>query len=323
LTRSKARLAIAEGAGTAGLVLTVFGGGYLSEKLGATPAESAIIGTLAVVGAFVCILHAIGPLSGGHINPAVTISFLISREISKGDALAYIGAQLLGAAGGALSANLIWGSRMLSSGSSSVSGSGYVAEVLAAGGLIAVIHGTVRGGRADRVPIVVPSFIAAASFAAPFGFANPAVALAKTIAGHGPSYLALIGLIVCESGAAIVAAVGVKWLYAGHAGSQERSNDARDKPMVANLFEIVGSPGSEGTLDAAQQVVQRLIRPTDFVVRHEDGRLLVMIDSGDDDAVRSSLERRANEHLTLAFLAAGRPNASIALRPTNVTQAAS
>jgi len=304
------RRTLAEGAGTAGLVLTVFGSSHFATNAGASPAESAIIGTLAVVGTFVCVLHAVGSLTGGHINPAVTISFLSTGKINRRDALLYVLAQFVGAIGGALTANLIWGSAVISLGRSSVTGNGYIAECLAAGGLVAVIHGSVRGGNAGRLPFVVPSFIAAASFAAPFGFANPAVAIAKTIAGHGPSYLNLAGLVACEAIAAIAAAQIVKSLY----HDPEAGKDPAAPPLVANTFHVTCSPSSEDAVSSARTVMERIIRPTDFVVRHHDGRLLVQLDSS-DDRVRSSLEDRVNRHLNLMALASGTTAPAVTIQP--------
>jgi glycerol uptake facilitator-like aquaporin len=323
---SLSRRALAEGAGTAGLVLSVFGAGHFSAKAAANPAEAAIIGTLAVVGTFICVLQAIGAVSGGHINPAVTASFLALRRISLRDACAFTGAQIVGAIGGALLANGLWGSDIVSMGRSGVSGAGYAAECLAAGGLVAVIHGTWRAGAGDRLPFVVPSFLAAASIAAPFGYANPAVAIAKTIAGGGPSIPSLAGLVACELLAAIVAAALVRYLYgpadevpaaAGPAATEVRSGPGFS---LAATYEIICGPAADEVVRVAGQVIDRLVRPTDFVVRHIDGRLLVMLDSA-DDAARASFERRANDQVALALMAAGLPVAHIALVPAGALQA--
>ena len=81
----------------------------------------------------------------------------------------------MGAVVGAVMANVLWHVSTLTPGRGSVTTTSLVAECLAAGGLVGVIHGTAKGGAANRLAVVVPSFVLAASFAAPFGFANPEI----------------------------------------------------------------------------------------------------------------------------------------------------
>jgi glycerol uptake facilitator-like aquaporin len=328
MSSSIVRRAAAEGLGTAALVLGAFGGGHLAGKLGASPAEAAIVGTLAVVGTLVAVLHAIGSLTGGHVNPAVTLSVYVDRGLGRVEALAYVAAQLAGAFVGAMSANALWDAGVVHTGVGSVSGLGYVAECLAAGGLVALIHGSVRGGNGDRLPIVVPAFVMAASFAAPFGFANPAVTVAKSFAGDGPGPGALVVLLGCEMASAVVALFGVRWLYQRHApASAEADAPAARAPEVgtgvpagARTFELVHAPLSEGAANVLHDVAERLVRRTDLVVKHRDGRFLVLLDAV-DDAAMASFERRINDHAAVALLAAGEPATPIGLRPVDAVPA--
>ena len=63
-------------------------------------------------------------------------------------------------------------------------------------------------------------------------------------------------------------------------------------------------------------VTERLVRPTDLVVQHRDGRFLVLLDAAEDEAV-ASFERRVNDHLTVALMAAGQPATNVTVRPVD------
>lgn len=86
-------------------------------------------------------------------------------------------------------------------------------------------------------------------------------------------------------------------------------------PIGLNTFAVVCSPpASEGALAVIQEVIDAMVRPTDFVVRHNDGRLLVLVDAASDD-VRESFESRANVHVHVALAAAGLSPVGLSLRP--------
>ncbi len=324
MNHSLIRRSAAEGVGTAGLVLSAFGGGHFATKLGANSAEAAIIGTLAVVGTLVAVLHAIGPLTGGHVNPAVTIAAWADRGITRIEALAYVASQLMVAVVGAIMANLLWHVTTLAPGRGSVTTTSLVAECLAAGGLVGVILGTAKGGSGSRLPIVVPSFVLAASFAAPFGFANPAVAIAKALAGGGPGAGALMLLLVCEAGAAMVAVLVVGELYRNRDAvpAAPPAPAASGSPLGTRTLELVTPTLSAEAQHVLHDVTERLVRPTDLVVQHRDGRFLVLLDSAEDDAM-ASFERRVNDHLTVALMAAGQPSATVTVRPVETLVEAS
>lgn len=329
------RRAVAEGLGTAGLVLSAFGGGHLAAKLGASPAEGALIGTLAVAGTLVAVLHAIGSLTGGHVNPAVTLSVWITRALPGRDAAAYIGLQVLGALGGAGLANFLWDATPFQFGSGSVEGMAYLAEILAAGGLVALIHGTASGGAGDRLPLVVPAFVVAASFGAPFGFANPAVALAKSIAGSGPGVPSLAVLLVCELSAAVLAALAMRWLYGlglqepaaasevaeatanAEAGATAETGSLDTAPTGVSAYEIVCAARSPQCKQVARNVIEQSVRPNDVVVEHPDGRLMLLLDATDPTVI-PMLEQRINANITAAVKAAALSTTPIMLRPAGL-----
>jgi hypothetical protein len=166
---------------------------------------------------------------------------------------------------------------------------------------------------------VVPSFVLAASFAAPFGFANPAVAIAKGLAGDGPGAGSLMLLLVCEAGAAIVAVLVVGELYRDRdavpaaAATDTATPTATGTPLGARTLELVTPTLSPEAQHVLHDVTERLVRPTDLVVQHRDGRFLVLLDSDEDDAT-ASFERRVNDHLTVALMAAGQPTANVTVR---------
>ncbi len=238
---------------------------------------------------------------------------------------------MAGALAGAGLANFLWDATPFQFGSGSVSGTAYLAEILAAGGLVAVIHGTASGGAGSRLPIVVPAFVVAASFGAPFGFANPAVALAKSIAGSGPGVSSLAVLLVCELSAAVLAALGMRWLYG--LGMQEPAAEVeaveaeatstadRDSldaaPNGVSAYEVVCAARSPQCRQVARNVIEQSVRPNDVVVEHPDGRLMLLLDTT-DPAVIPMLEQRINANITAAVKAAALSTTPIMLRPAGL-----
>ena len=228
----------------------------------------------------------------------------------------------MGAVVGAVMANVLWHVSTLTPGRGSVTTTSLVAECLAAGGLVGVIHGTAKGGAANRLAVVVPSFVLAASFAAPFGFANPAVAIAKALAGDGPGAGALMLLLVCEAVAAIVAVLVVGEPYRDReavpavAATDGSTPIATAAPRGTRTLELVTPTLSPEAQHVLHDVTERLVRPTDLVVQHRDGRFLVLLDAAEDEAV-ASFERRVNDHLTVALMAAGQPATNVTVRPVD------
>ncbi len=137
----------------------------------------------ATAAALVAIILAVGPDSGAHINPVVTIADRVLGGISNTDALAYIAAQMSGGAAGAVLANLMFSEPAIAWSTNARSGGGlWLAEVVATFGLLLVVFGVVRSARPSAAPFAVGAYIGGAYFfTASTSFANPAVTAARTL----------------------------------------------------------------------------------------------------------------------------------------------
>jgi glycerol uptake facilitator-like aquaporin len=156
-----------------------------------------------------------GPISGAHFNPAVTLAFALKGEISKGAALAYVAAQLVGAVLGVYAAHAMFAEAVFQVSTKSRDGPAQAfSEFVATFGLLATILGSLRF-RADFTPIAVGLYITAAYwFTASTSFANPAVTIARglsnTFAGIAPSSAPLF--IAGQLAGAVVAVFLFQWL---------------------------------------------------------------------------------------------------------------
>jgi len=207
---------VAEVLGTALLLATVVGSGIMGERLADGNLALALLGnTLATGAILVVIILIFGPISGAHFNPAVTLSFLIRREISVNIALLYVFAQIIGALLGTFSAHLMFEEPIVQLSTQSRTGSGqWFAETIATFGLIATILGTLRW-RPNALPYAVGLFISAGYwFTASTSFANPAVTLARsltdTFSGIDPSHAPWF--ILAELVGAVLATGCFGWL---------------------------------------------------------------------------------------------------------------
>jgi glycerol uptake facilitator-like aquaporin len=178
----RARLA-AEFVGSAFLVTAVVGSGIMGERLSSGNVAIALLAnTIATGAALVALILTFGPISGGHLNPVVTLADAIEHGIAWPDALAYIVVQCTGGIAGAITANLMFGLRWYSLSSHSRHGwSLILSEFIATFGLLSVIWGCSRL-RSGAVPFAVASYIVAAYwFTASTSFANPAVTIARSL----------------------------------------------------------------------------------------------------------------------------------------------
>jgi glycerol uptake facilitator-like aquaporin len=212
------RRAAAEAMGTALLVATVVGSGIMAESL-TKDAALALLGNTIPTGAILVVLIVIfGPISGAHFNPAVTLVFWLKRELSTNDALTYIAVQLIGGIAGTVIAHAMFGLPLLEASMKvRTGGAQWFAEVVASFGLIATILAGLRFERAS-VPWLVGLYITAAYwFTASTSFANPAVAVARsltnTFSGIRPHDLA--GFIAAEICGAVLGLVAIGWLLRG------------------------------------------------------------------------------------------------------------
>jgi glycerol uptake facilitator-like aquaporin len=211
----RARL-MAEFLGSAFLVAAVIGSGIMGERLaGGNVAIALLANTIATGAALVALIMTFGPISGAHLNPAVTLADAIEDGIPWPEAIAYMSVQCAGGVAGAIVAHLMFGLRWYSLSTQSRHGWPLVlSEFVATFGLLSVIWGCSRL-RSGVVPLAVASYITAAYwFTASTSFANPAVTIARslsnTFAGIRPSDVPLF--IVAQIAGALCATFLFHWL---------------------------------------------------------------------------------------------------------------
>jgi glycerol uptake facilitator-like aquaporin len=176
-----ARRTISEAVGTALLLAAVVGSGIMGERLaGGNVAVALLANTIATGAALVALILAFGPISGAHLNPAVTLADASRGGLPWREVPAYLAAQFAGAFAGVIAAHAMFGEPILAASQHVRSGSGQLlSEFVATFGLLAVIWGTAHV-RTSAVPFAVGAYITSAYwFTASTSFANPAVTLAR------------------------------------------------------------------------------------------------------------------------------------------------
>ncbi len=210
------RRAAAEFLGTAFLLAAVVGSGIMAERLAAGNAAIALLAnTIATGAALVALILAFEPISGAHLNPAVTLGQALLRQMPWRQVPAYVLAQIAGGFAGVAAANVMFGCPLFFAASRARSGPAQVlSEFIATFGLLIVIWGCAKS-RAPAVPFAVGAYIAAAYwFTASTSFANPAVTLARaasdTFAGIRPADVP--GFVGAELAGCVAAAFLFSWL---------------------------------------------------------------------------------------------------------------
>ncbi len=212
----KRRLA-AEALGTAILVATVVGSGIMADRLSDDVAVSLLGNTIPTGAILVVLISILGPISGAHFNPAVTIVFAARREIEAAAAALYVSAQVAGGIAGTLTAHAMFDLHLFQLSETVRTGAAqWIAEAVATFGLVVTILTGLRF-RAEAIPWLVGLYITAAYwFTASTSFANPAVAVARafsnTFSGIRPTDVP--GFIVAEVLGALVATAAVGWMLA-------------------------------------------------------------------------------------------------------------
>lgn len=181
MTDLSRRLA-AEALGSALLVATVVGSGIMAERLTGDTALALLGNTLPTGAILVVLITVLGPISGAHFNPAVSLVAAIRRDLPVFELIAYVAAQIAGAAAGAMLANIMFDLAPITLSTHVRTGpSQWLAEGVATFGLLLAILGGVRL-RPAAVPWLVGLYITAAYwFTASTSFANPAVTLARAL----------------------------------------------------------------------------------------------------------------------------------------------
>jgi glycerol uptake facilitator-like aquaporin len=218
--------------GTGLLVAIVVGSGIAAANLSPDDVGLQLLeNSIATALGLAVLIAVLGPLSGAHFNPVVTlVDWLLGRRqpggAGLGEAGAYIAGQVAGAVGGALVANAMFGEPTAIATTDRASGATLLAEVIATAGLVLVIFGLLRAGRDTLIAPAVGAYIGAAYwFTSSTSFANPAVTVGRvfsdTFAGIAPGSVLPFVLAQLVGGAVGVGLVAV--LYPARAGVAGRS----------------------------------------------------------------------------------------------------
>jgi len=216
---SLSRRVVAEFTGTLLLLAAVVGSGIMGERLaGGNVAIALLANTIATGTALIALILAFGPISGAHLNPAVTLADAWLGGIAWRETPAYIAAQMTGALVGVGVAHLMFGLTAYTVSTRVRSGPAQMfSEFVATFGLLAVIWGCART-RPSTTPFAVGAYITAAYwFTASTSFANPAVTVARsltnTFAGIRPGDV--MGFVAAELAGAFCATLLFAWLAPG------------------------------------------------------------------------------------------------------------
>ena len=190
------RRLVAEGLGTALLLVSVIGSGVMGASLAQGNVAITLLANAIATGCMLYVIIAVlGPISGAHFNPAVSLAFALRGRMPMRDMLGYIAAQIMGAIIGVLVTHLMfelpvwqWSMTLHRTG-----GAQWLSEMIATFGLLMVIFGGLKA-RAEAVPTLVALYITGAYwFTASTSFANPAVTIARgfsdTFAGINPAHI--------------------------------------------------------------------------------------------------------------------------------------
>lgn len=221
---------MAEWLGTFSLLATVIGSGIMAERLAGGNIAIALLGNTIPTGAILIVLITIfGPISGAHFNPAVTLSFLMRREIAPTMAGLFVLSQIFGGICGVFAAHIMFDNPLIDPSTTARTGIGQSAgEFVATFGLVGTILACIKA-RPDFVASAVGLYITAAYwFTSSTSFANPAVTIARgfsnTFAGINPSHV--LTFVLVQLIAAGLATVFFGWLLA----EDEEPEDATLQP---------------------------------------------------------------------------------------------
>ena len=213
------RRLVAEALGTSALLATVVGSGIMAARLAGGNEALALLGNTLPTGAILVVLiMGLGPVSGAHFNPAVTLAFLVRREIGFAMAVAYMVVQIAGGAAGMLAAHAMFDLPLLQASTKVRTGvAQWFSEWVATFGLVGTIFCVLRF-RAEAVAYAVGLYITAAYwFTASTSFANPAVTVARswtdTFSGIAPAHAP--AFMLAQIIGALSAAGLCGWLVSG------------------------------------------------------------------------------------------------------------
>ncbi len=208
------RQAFAEFLGSAGLVAVVIGSGIAAHRLSPHDIGLQLLENAIVTGAgLVALILAFGPVSGGHFNPVITLADRVFGGATNRQVAAYVPAQLAGGCAGAILANLMYALDPVTISTRERSSGGlWLSESLATFGLVVLVFGLARAGRAALAPFAIGAYITAAYWwSSSTSFANPMIDVARmlsnTFAGIAPSSVPMFVVMQLAGAAAAVAVV--------------------------------------------------------------------------------------------------------------------
>ena len=218
MSRETARSLVAEALGTAFLLATVVGSGIMAESLAEGNTALALLANSIATGAILVVLILVfAPISGAHFNPAVTLCFLIRRDISTSRAILYWLTQIPAGLVGVMAAHVMFSVPLFSASTTARTGiHQWTGEFVATFGLVAAILGTIRY-QPRATPWAVGLVIMAGYwYTSSTSFANPAVTIARgftdTFAGIVPLHVP--AFVLSQLVAAVVATLVFTWLLA-------------------------------------------------------------------------------------------------------------
>lgn len=207
----------AEALGSFFLFATVVGSGIMAERLSGGNVAVALLGNTLATGAMLFVLITmLGPISGAHFNPAVSLVFQLRGEIGTGLAVAYVVAQFVGGVAGVWAAHLMFDLPVLQFSEKARTGVGqWAGEFIATFGLLLTILGTIKA-RTEWVPASVALYITAAYwFTSSTSFANPAITIARSLsnsfAGIAPADV--FAFVVAQLAGALAAYLVARYLF--------------------------------------------------------------------------------------------------------------
>ena len=226
------RRLVAEAIGTGFLVAAVVGSGIMALELaGGNAAIALLCNTLPTGAILVVLITILGPVSGAHFNPAVSLVFALRRALPARDLPAYVLAQVSGGMAGTWLAHAMFDLPILQLGAAVRTGPGqWLGEMVATFGLVVTILGCLRR-RPDFVPWAVGLFITAAYwFTSSTSFANPAVTLARAVSDTfaGIRGVDVPAFLAAQLAGALIAARLSNWLFEERRASHAAATSGAD-----------------------------------------------------------------------------------------------
>ena len=256
------RRLVAEGIGTAFLVIAVIGSGIMASRLTDDTAIQLLANAAATAGALIALIWMFGPCPVPTSTRSSPWSIGCSGTITTGDALAYVGAQVVGGCIGAMIANVMFELPVIEvSATIRSSGALWLSEVVATIGLLLVIHGCVRTGHGDVVAVAVGVWIGGAYwFTSSTSFANPAVTIARTLsdsfAGIAPSSAPMF-IAMQLIGAARRPSSSIRFLYSSQRRPPRSDHHARPRAPSPSTSSTPCAPPPPAARRVRRRVLHR------------------------------------------------------------------